>query len=85
MSTPTTLSQRELRNNSAQVLRDVEAGQSFIITNHGRPVGRLVPIQELGLPIAVPANPIRPATEIVGHKVDRSSAEILDELRADRF
>ena len=84
-SGPRILSQRELRNNSAQVLREVEAGASFVITNNGRPVGRLVPLPELGLPIAVPAHPILALSEIPRVKADRSILEILDELRAERF
>jgi prevent-host-death family protein len=35
--------QRELRNNVAGVLRDVEAGGAFRVTVRGRPVADLVP------------------------------------------
>lgn len=38
------LSQRELRNESGRVLRAVSDGQSFVVTNRGVPVGRLVPL-----------------------------------------
>ncbi|HEX7293927.1 MAG TPA: type II toxin-antitoxin system prevent-host-death family antitoxin [Solirubrobacterales bacterium] len=34
---------RELRNNTAGVLRRVEAGESFVITVRGKPVANLVP------------------------------------------
>jgi len=40
-----TINQRELRNASAQVLRDVQAGQTVIITRNGEPVAELRPIQ----------------------------------------
>lgn len=40
-----TLTQRELRNDSAAVLRDVQAGQTFIVTRNGMPVAELRPIQ----------------------------------------
>lgn len=40
-----TISQRELRNDSAQVIRDLQAGVTFIITNHGVPVGELRPLK----------------------------------------
>ncbi|WP_325048230.1 type II toxin-antitoxin system Phd/YefM family antitoxin [Actinomyces sp. Z16] len=40
----TTIPHRELRNDSAAILRRVEAGESFEITNNGRPVAELVPI-----------------------------------------
>ncbi|MSV74139.1 MAG: type II toxin-antitoxin system prevent-host-death family antitoxin, partial [Actinobacteria bacterium] len=32
------ISHRELRNNSAEILRAVAAGESFVVTNHGSPV-----------------------------------------------
>ena len=35
---------RELRNDVSQVIRRVEAGTSFDVTRHGRPVARLVPL-----------------------------------------
>ena len=41
---PKQISQRQLRNESGAVLRAVEAGESFIITNNGRPVAELRPI-----------------------------------------
>lgn len=37
---------RELRNDTAGVLRRVEAGEDIVITVHGRPVARLVPARE---------------------------------------
>ncbi|MFT4156421.1 MAG: hypothetical protein QM630_00605 [Microbacterium sp.] len=36
------LSQRELRNQSGRVPRLVSAGQSFVLTNRGVAVGRIV-------------------------------------------
>ena len=41
-----TIPQRELRNNIARVLREVEAGERVRITVNGRPVADLVPIEE---------------------------------------
>jgi len=35
---------RDLRNNTAEVLRRVEAGDDVIITTRGKPVAALVPI-----------------------------------------
>lgn len=39
---------RELRNNTAEVLRRVEAGEHVVITRRGKPVASLVPIPEPG-------------------------------------
>lgn len=39
----TTISQRELRNDNATIVRRVEAGESFTVTRRGVPVADLVP------------------------------------------
>ena len=39
------INQRELRNASAKVLRDVQAGQTIVVTRNGEPVAELRPIQ----------------------------------------
>lgn len=39
-----TITQRELRNDSAAVLRDVEGGQIITVTRNGTPVAELRPI-----------------------------------------
>ena len=36
-----TITQRELRNESAAILRDVQAGQSIIVTRNGTPGRRI--------------------------------------------
>ncbi|MDE0446889.1 MAG: type II toxin-antitoxin system prevent-host-death family antitoxin [Spirochaetaceae bacterium] len=39
-----TITQRELRNELAAILRDVHAGQSMIVTRSGTPVAELRPV-----------------------------------------
>lgn len=39
-----TISQRELRNDSARILRAVDEGRSFVVTRHSQPVGELRPL-----------------------------------------
>lgn len=39
------ISQRELRNDSAAVLREVQAGRTLIVTRNGTPVAELRPIR----------------------------------------
>lgn len=39
-----TITQRELRNDSAAVLRDVQAGQVLTVTRNGMPVAELRPL-----------------------------------------
>jgi prevent-host-death family protein len=38
-----TIAQRELRNQSGQILREAESGEQFLITVEGRPVALLSP------------------------------------------
>jgi prevent-host-death family protein len=40
-----TITQRELRNQSASVLREVEAGRTIVVTRNGTPVAELRPVQ----------------------------------------
>jgi prevent-host-death family protein len=39
------LTQRELRNESGEVMRALDAGESFIVTRNGVPVGELTPLR----------------------------------------
>lgn len=39
------ITQRELRNQSAEVLREVEAGRTFVLTRNGTPVAELRPVR----------------------------------------
>jgi len=45
-----TIPQRELRNDIAAVLREAEAGTEFTVTVRGRPVAKVVPIDEAPRP-----------------------------------
>ena len=39
-----TITQRQLRNDSSAILREVQAGQSLIVTRNGTPVAELRPV-----------------------------------------
>ncbi len=39
------ITQRELRNDSGEVMRALDAGESFIVTRNGVPVGELTPLR----------------------------------------
>lgn len=85
-----TIPHRELRNHSTEILRRVEAGETFAITNHGRPVARLVPYKDSASALDV----LRDAGRVtIARPVDLdslptaggvSSREILDDLRGER-
>lgn len=40
---PETIGQRQLRNDNAEIMRRVEAGESFVVTRNGRPIADLTP------------------------------------------
>lgn len=40
----TTITQRELRNSSGDIMRRLDAGETFIVTRAGKPVGELSPL-----------------------------------------
>ncbi|MGB3955769.1 MAG: type II toxin-antitoxin system prevent-host-death family antitoxin [Brooklawnia sp.] len=82
------LSQRQLRNESGRVLRAVGEGRSFVLTNRGVPVGRIVPLDAPAATLPI----VRPAKRLGGWAAlkpqetdsDRPMTQILDELREDR-
>lgn len=53
-----TISQRELRNDNAAVMRAVAAGESFVVTRNGATIAEVRPISDAelatGLPLARP-------------------------------
>lgn len=40
-----TVNQRELRNDSGEIMRAVEAGESFVVTRNGVPMAELRPLR----------------------------------------
>lgn len=42
------IGQRELRNDNAEIMRRVAAGESFVVTRNGRPIADIVPHQPAG-------------------------------------
>lgn len=83
---------RELRQRASEVLRQVEAGEVFEVTDRGRPVARIAPI-----PDASPLESLRLAGEVIEAVASmddlpeplelepgqRTPSEILADLRAD--
>lgn len=42
---PREISQRELRNESGDIMRQLDQGETFVVTRNGVPVGELVPVR----------------------------------------
>jgi len=84
-----TISHRELRNNSAEILRRVSAGESFDVSNNGVVVAHLSPAaaprHRLPFPVSRPARRVGGWHELPRHHFSRPVQEILDELREDRI
>ena len=80
---------RELRQNASGVLREVKAGASVEITEHGRPVARIIPIGASGWEdyfaagLALPATveDWRPSKKRIKIKGGKTSTQILIEMR----
>jgi prevent-host-death family protein len=69
-----TITQRELRNDSAAVLREVQAGQTLIISRNGVPVAELRPVPPRRfVPRAVIADAARRAPRV---DADRLRADL---------
>jgi prevent-host-death family protein len=39
------ITQRELRNQSGEIMRGLDRGDTFLVTRNGVPVGRLIPLR----------------------------------------
>jgi prevent-host-death family protein len=39
------ITQRELRNDSGEIMRRLDSGESFVVTRNGVPVGELAPLR----------------------------------------
>lgn len=80
-----TISQRELRNDNAVVMRGVEEGESYTVTRRGVPVARLVPIANgPDLRCDRPAKKRPSYSSAPRVKSETPTHELLDDLRGDR-
>lgn len=68
------------------MLRAVAAGESFVITNDGDPVARVLPIDTPvpGLPCTRPARSRGGFGELTRYQLDETVREALDDLRGER-
>ncbi len=79
------ISQRELRNDNAEIVRGVERGESYTVTRRGVPVARLVPVTDLSdLACARPAKTRVSYTTRPRVEASTTTQAMLDDLRDDR-
>lgn len=76
-----TISARELRQNPSAMIHDVEAGEAYALTLHGRRVGTIVP--ELTATRIVPPRRTGPVDVSVFSRHELTSAGSIDELLED--
>jgi prevent-host-death family protein len=79
------LSQRELRNQSGEIMRRLDAGEDFVVTRNGVPVGHLLPNagrRFVRTETAIAALGNAPAIELVRFRTDVDTA--LDQDPAPR-
>ncbi len=82
-----TITVAELRQNPTAALKDVEGGETFVVTRHRRPVARLVPPDAEGLSPIIPAGEPGPSDLSARPRRDLHTYEeteaLLAELAAD--
>ena len=78
------ISQRELRNDNAEIMRGVEAGETYVVTRRGVPIARIVPISEPDLKIDRPARKRLRFSDIKRVELSEPSSVTIDFLRGER-
>lgn len=76
------IGQRELRNDNAEIMRRVEAGESFVVTRNNKPVAQLSPYRE-----EVPSRPALGEIQVLFGTLPSVDADRweADRLAADEF
>lgn len=75
-----TITQRELRNDSGAVLREVQAGQTLIVTRNGVPVAELRPVSPRRfVPRAVIADAARRAPRVDANRLRAGLDALVDQ------
>lgn len=79
-----TISQRELRNHSGEIMRGLARGESYRVTSRGAPVGVICPVDVSALDELT----LRQGAGVMsfpdGARVRESTGDVLAELRGDR-
>lgn len=76
-----TISTRELRQNPSQMVHDVQSGEVYSLTLHGRQVGTIVPVQA---PVRiVPPKRTDPVDTSVFVRHEVETAESIEDLLED--
>ncbi len=69
------ITQRELRNDSGEIMRKLDEGESFVVTRNGTPVGELTPLRRLRFVAAETAVAVFRAAPSVDYRQFRSDLD----------
>ena len=79
------VTQRELRNESGEIMRALDRGEAFVVTRNGVPVGELIPLRQrefVSTDAVVAAFQRAPAIDVERFKADVDA--LLDQQPAPR-
>lgn len=79
-----TISQRELRNNSGEIVRGLGRGESYRLTSRGVVVGMVTPVTRTALEESTLREGDQNMTFPAGMRRQENTTEVLQELRAER-
>ncbi|HWB71481.1 MAG TPA: hypothetical protein VG452_04620 [Egibacteraceae bacterium] len=74
-----TITQRELRNQSGEIMRALDRGEHFIVTRNGVPVGELRPVRRRFVARAVLVEALRTAPTMDAKRFRTDVDQILDQ------
>lgn len=74
----TTISQRELRNDSGAIMRALDRGEDFVVTRNGIPIGELRPARRRFVPRDLLVATLRHAPAIDADRFRNDVDEVLD-------
>lgn len=74
-----TISQRELRNDSGEIMRALDRGEDFIVTRNGVPVGELRPARRQFVSRALLMEALRAAPAVDAERLRRDLDAVADQ------
>lgn len=74
-----TISQRELRNDSGEIMRALDRGEDFIVTRNGVPVGELRPARRRFVSRALLLEAFRAAPAVDAERLRRDLDAVADQ------
>jgi antitoxin (DNA-binding transcriptional repressor) of toxin-antitoxin stability system len=79
------ITQRELRNDSGRIMRRLDAGETFIVTRNGVPVGELTPLRRHRFVSATAAVALFRSAPAVDYRTFRADLDaVIDQSVAPR-